>query len=354
MPDVTSGNNGDVSVIDANVAVESQPVVESAPSSDDFVSQFSQRLGFDVPQELSTTDALAAHLEKMANRAAVADDYEARIAQQQQQLEEYERWKASQSQQTQSAPTQERVQHSPESQAQAEAERRWLMQQTVDTKYLEQDPATGLYKAPQGYPELHAKADQANRVLLKRQQFTEELLSNPYEFLEELASPAMSKVEKRLLERISALEQQLTPVVQHAQASKLQAFEWQHKDVLYQADPSDPSALAWSPTGELYQDFLGLGADPQTALNMAKARSPQISAQPTQQTAEVAATEVKNNWLKRAKQVSRDTGQPTQAAGTIATALQNNGNQTTRKLTGRALYQQLAKEAEQELLETGQ
>lgn len=356
MPDLASGVDVVASGVDANAVVETQPIVESSTSSNDFVSQFSQQLGFEVPQELSTPDALAAHLEKMQTRAALADDYESRLAQQSQAMAEYEQWKASQSQQQQE-PNRASLPGSAENAAQKEAERRWLMQQTVDTRYLEQDPSTGLYKAPHGFPELHAKADQANKVLLKRQQFTEELLSNPYDFMEELAAPALSKVESKLLERIAALEQQLTPVMQHAQASTLQAFEWQNKDLLYQADPNDPSALAWSPVGELYQDFMSLGADPRTALEMAKARSSVVSTQQVvsqSQTPEQASQAVKSNWLKRAKQVSRDTGQPTQSAGTIATALQTNGNQTTRKLTGRALYQQLAKEAENELMESGQ
>ena len=318
-----------------------QPEIHESPNTpDDFLTQFSDKLGFAVPEEFQNTDQLSQYMSKMSDRAAMADDYEHRIAEQGQQLEAWQNWQQQQQQQYE----QSQQQQSQQSQQPVDP-RRWQMPQNVDTRFLESDPRTGMWKAPQGYPELHSKAEEANRALRQRQEFTEQLYSDPYSFTRELVSPAMSELEARLMERISQLEGQIQPVAAQSYASQLQAYEWANKDILYETGPSGD--LIWSPAGELYQDYLELGADPQKAMQMASSRQqPQYQQQPT------TPVEVKNAWLQRAKAVSRETGQPTQASGTMATALRNGDSQTTTKMSGRARFKQYVQEAEQEVAES--
>ena len=315
--------------------VQEDPVVINEPVQDNFLSQFSEKLGFAVPEEFENTDQLSQYMSKMSDRAAMADDYEHRIAEQGQQLEAWQNWQQQQQQQ------QQQYEQQYEQQQQVDP-RRWQMPQNVDTRFLESDPKTGMWKAPQGYPELHSKAEEANRALRQRQEFTEQLYSDPYSFTRELVSPAMSELESRLMERISQLEGQIQPVAAQSYASQLQNYEWENKDVIYEKGPD--GNLIWSAAGELYQDYLELGADPQKAMEMARQRStPQYPETPS---------EVKNSWLQRAKTVSRDTNQPTQAAGTVATALRNGDSQTTTKMSGRARFKQYVQEAEQEVAES--
>ena len=322
------------------------------PDTDDFVSQFSEKLGFEVPEGLRDTQKLSSYISSMSDRAAMADDYEQRLAAQTQELTNWREWQA---QQEYNAQQSEQQEQKSASQQQADV-RRWQMSQAVDTRFLETDARTGLWKAPQGYPELYGKAEEANRALKQRQEFTEQLYTDPYSFTKELVSPAMSELEMRLMERINALEGQIQPVAQRSYQPHMNQFENDNQQILYAEDPGDPGKLVWSVAGELYQDYMQLGASPADAIQLAYQRvwgSPQQqAAQQYEQAEPTSASEVKNSWLRKAKAVSRETGQPTQAAGTIATALRNGDSQTTNKLTGRAKYKQYVQEAEQELSES--
>ena len=333
--------------IGSDQPIDDQIASSSSAGGDDFVSQFGQQLGFDVPAELDSSDKLSQYIQHMSARAGQADDYEHRIAQQSQELTDWRAWQQQQAQQSQQYEAQQTQQ---QAQQEASAARRWQMQQAVDTRFLETDPRTGMWKAPQGYPELHSKAEEANKSLRQRQEFTEGLYADPYAFTRELVNPALSELEQKLMERISLLEGQIQPVAQRSYETQMQAFEWDNKEILYKDDPANPGQLTWSAAGELYQDYLQLGADPKTAIEMAYQRS--YGSQQQQQVAQETTASVKNSWLQKAKAVSRQTGQPTQAAGTVATALRNGDSQTTNKLTGRAKYKQYVQEAEQELSES--
>ena len=78
--------------------VQEDPVVINEPVQDDFLSQFSDKLGFAVPEEFQNTDQLSQYMSKMSDRAAMADDYEHRIAEQGQQLEAWQNWQQQQQQ----------------------------------------------------------------------------------------------------------------------------------------------------------------------------------------------------------------------------------------------------------------
>ena len=79
------------------------------PDTDDFVSQFSEKLGFEVPEGLRDTQKLSSYISSMSDRAAMADDYEQRLAAQTQELTNWREWQAQQEYNAQQSEQQEQA-----------------------------------------------------------------------------------------------------------------------------------------------------------------------------------------------------------------------------------------------------
>lgn len=334
------------------------PVVEqsSGPSLlDAFKSKF--EIGDDV-----TEDDLVSSIEKASQRAALLDENEneetlrsyreAHAWKQQaaQDWEKFQQWKASQGG---GSPEIEQAKRAAEAKAE-EIKRKYAPVRIDPTvmQYLERDPKTGLFKAI--LPELAPRAEEANRALQYRQRVAEEMYDDPYAFGEEISRPLVEQIKKEMLQQIEDLKRQLAPVQQQMQMSALEAFEAKHASYLTK---EENGVRFWTPAGEAYDKLLGRGMAPQDALEIVQGLIPPSAQKPAENKPDApAAPEVPQKskaqqFIARAKNISRSTGQPTQADGTIVTAAREGDMQNKTRMTPKARWKAAAQQAEKEILE---
>lgn len=322
-------------------AIETQP--------DSFLTAWSSR--FDLPEGVKTSDDLASMIENTIGRSNLIQDGEDENALRDMRearawryanadkMTAFENWQAEQS----AAPT---PTYSPSQQSADDYKPRYQPMKVDSSllQYLERDPDTGMFRAK--LPELAPRASQVNGIYQQRQQFIEDLYSQPDEVISHLAHPAIQAALKPILDRLTVFEQQMTPIQQSQQMSALMEFESYYRDLLYAPSITTPQTKDdWTLAGQKYLELVDLGMQPEQAVAFVSNFAP---AAPTQ-----TPVDVKKTFLQHAKAVTRSTGQPTEAAGTVATALATGATQNTGKVTRAQKWRQAQQEAERELLEQG-
>ena len=358
------------------VAPEITATLETSPApatsaADPFLEAWQSK--FELPDGVKSGDDLSSQIENTFKRAHLLQEdedegtlremREARAwrAQNASKWNAFEQWQQQQAagavQQTQQAPS---APNQPTAQQVAEFQLRYKPMKVDQslTQYLERDPDTGLFRAK--LPELAPRAHEVNQVYQQRQQFIEDLYNAPDEFVGHLAHQAIQKAIQEsvtpLQAQIAAMQQGMTPIQQQSQMQALVAFESQYKDMLYAPSITTPMTQDdWSPAGQAYLELLEAGLAPEKAVALVQRMAPKPVPQAIAPAAPVEApktpTEVKKGFLTRAKEQTRSTGQPTQAAGTVVTALKNGTPQNNGKMSERLKFQLARKEAEAELLE---
>lgn len=370
----------DLPVEDTNatmVAPETTQTPEAAPASasDPFLEAWSSK--FELPEGVKSGDELSNQIENTFKRAQLLQEGEDESTLR--EMREARAWRAQnaskwtafeQWQQQQAAgeqPTQQYQQYQqpqyaqqPTAQQVAEFQLRYKPMKVDQslTQYLERDPDTGLFRAK--LPELAPRAHEVNQVYQQRQSFIEDFYNAPDEFVGHLAHQAIQKAIAEsvtpLQDQIAAMQQGMTPIQQQSQMQALVAFESQYRDMLYAPSITTPMTQDdWSPVGQAYLELLEAGLAPEKAVALVQRMAPKPVPQVAAPVAAVAPpktpTEVKKGFLTRAKEQTRSTGQPTQASGTVVTALKNGTAQNTGKMSERLKFQMARKEAEAELLE---
>ena len=137
----------------------------------------------------------------------------------------------------------------------------------------------------------------------------------------------------------------------------MEAFEARHASYLTAVENGK---TVWTRAGKAYDDLLQKGTAPQDALEYVQTHFPpeQAAAAPAAQVAPAAtaapaapAKSQARQFIARAKQTSRSTGQPTNADGTVVTAMQNDTMQNTSRMSRKARWKAAAQQAEMEVLE---
>ena len=282
-------------------------------------------------EDNETEDTLRAYREAHAFKQQIAGEYD-----------EFQKWKASQKpDETISKEVDKAV---------AEFQRKYNPVK-VDPNImpmLERDERTGMWRAK--LPELAPRAEEANRMMMYRQQLAEEMYSDPYAFGAEIARPIVDQYKAEILKQIEELKSQLAPIQQTAQEQALSQFEWQHKDVLF-VEKDGKTEL--SPAGMAYEKACKTGMNPKDAMEFAKEMAKLVA--PPVETKVVdpkeVAKDVKKAFVAKAKQVDKKTGQPSDVSNTIRTAIETKSPQNTARMTPRARWRAAAAEAEAEILE---
>lgn len=341
-------------VIQADAAA-SQPVLDQISTSS-FRDAFKSK--FDIDDSVTEED-LVSSIEKASQRAALLEETEtedtlrayreAHAWKQQagQDWEKFQQWQKSQ------ADSSAQAQQAAAAQA-AEIKRKYapVRIDPSDMQYLERDPKTGLFKAT--LPELAPRAEAANRALQYRQRVAEEMYDDPYAFGEEISRPLVDQIKKEMLQQIEDLKKQFAPVQKQIQMSALEAFEARHASYLFK---EEGGVKAWTAAGEAYDKLLNRGMAPQDAIELVQGLIPVEAPKapdkkPAAQAVPEAPTKTKaQQFVARAKQISRSTGQPTQADGTIVTAAREGDMQNKTRMTPKARWKAAAQQAEKEVLE---
>lgn len=343
-------------VIQAETAA-SQPVLDQISTSS-FRDAFKSK--FDIDDSVTEED-LVSSIEKASQRAALLEETEteetlrayreAHAWKQKagQDWEKFQQW-----QQSQAEATSQATQAQQAAAQAAEIKRKYAPVKIDPTvmQYLERDAKTGLFKAI--LPELAPRAEEANRALQYRQRVAEEMYDDPYAFGEEISRPLVEQIKKEMLKEIEALKSQFAPVQQHMQMSALEAFEARHASYLMK---DEGGKRVWTPAGEAYDKLLNRGMAPQDALEIVQGLIPVEPQKPAekkpaaQAVPEVQQKSKAQQFIARAKQISRSTGQPTQADGTIVTAAREGDMQNKTRMTPKARWKAAAQQAEKEVLE---